>query len=129
LSAKVEGYKKTDPPAVIAKRFAELVSQSKAQPWKPHDKRKPPFVGAVKSFSFPIKAGRVWIDTARWPDARPIVLGNAFGLLRDDQNRPTLAVPESEIATKDSELIACEVECRRAGVDAVFVDLEMPGSA
>ena len=36
LPAKVEGYKKTDPPAKIAARFAELVAQSKAAPWEAH---------------------------------------------------------------------------------------------
>src|SRR5438067_2675204 len=50
LPAKVEGYKKTDSPAFIAKRFADLIAQSKAQSWKPHDKRKPAFVGSPKSF-------------------------------------------------------------------------------
>ena len=32
-----------------------------------------------------------------------------------------------DFANKDSELIATEVECRRAGIDAVFVELEIAG--
>jgi len=126
LKAKVEAYKKTEPPAFIARRFAELIEQSKPIPWKPREKRKPSFVGVQDAFSFPLKAGRVWIDAGHWKGNRSIVLSNASGMLRDDGNRPVLTVGEQEVANKDSEWIACEVECRRAGVDAVFVDLEMP---
>ncbi|CAN5369137.1 acetate--CoA ligase family protein [soil metagenome] len=126
LPTTVEGYKKSDPPAVIAKRFADLVAASKAAPWKPHEKRKPAFVTSPGAFSFPIKGGRVFIDAARWNEARGIVLSNASNLLRDDKGKPALAVTEAEIAGKDSEMIACEVECRSAGVDVVYVDLEMP---
>ena len=32
-----------------------------------------------------------------------------------------------EFATKDSELIACEVECRRDGIDGLYVELDIPG--
>jgi len=77
--------------------------------------------------ALPIKGGRVWIDSSRWREIAPIVISNASGLLRDDNSKPALTMNETEIANKDSELIACEVECRRAGVDGMFVDLEIPG--
>jgi hypothetical protein len=54
------------------------------------------------------------------------VLSHASGLLRDANGKPQLTVTVTEAANKDSEWIACEVECRRAGVEAVFVDLEIP---
>lgn len=126
LPGKVEGYKKGDAPAFIARRFAELVDQSKAAPWQPCEKRKPAFVGSAAAFSFAIKGGRVWIDATRWNEAKAVVLANGYGLLRDENGKPALVVTEAEIAGKDSELIACEVECRRAGAEVVHVDLEMP---
>jgi succinyl-CoA synthetase beta subunit len=126
LPATVEGYKKDDPPAKIAHRFAELIEQTKPAPWQPRLRRVPQFVGAASSTSFPIKGGRLWIDAPYWEKTKAVILSNAFGLLRDENGRPALAVGESELASKDSELIACEVECRRADVDAIFVDLEMP---
>ena len=46
---------------------------------------------------------------------------------RDANGKPQLSVSAEEAAGKDSEWIACEVECRRAGIEAVFVDLEIPG--
>lgn len=127
LPATVEGYRKSDPPAFIARRFAELVAAAGGRTWTPRPRRVPSFVGSPQSVSFPIKGGRAWIDAARWETARATVMAHASGLLRDDAGRPALTVSESELAGKDSELIACEVECRRAGVEAVFVDLEIPG--
>ncbi|MFM9996825.1 MAG: ATP-grasp domain-containing protein [Phycisphaerales bacterium] len=127
LPATVEGYRKTDPPAFIARRFAELVEAAGGTTWTPRPRRVPPFVGSSQAVSFPIKGGRVWIDAARWVQAKWTVLAHAAGLIRDDDGRPVLAVSEAELAGKDSEFIACEIECRRAGTDAVFVDLEIPG--
>jgi hypothetical protein len=45
----------------------------------------------------------------------------------DERGRPVPALGAEEIAGKDSELIACEIECRRAGCPIVFVDLPVPG--
>jgi hypothetical protein len=82
-------------------------------------------VGSPSAVSFAIKGGRVWIDAANWARAKGPVLTNAAGLLRDDGGRPALAVSEAEAASKDSQFIACEVECRRAGSDGLFVELDM----
>src|SRR5262245_59120748 len=62
LPGKVEGYKKTDPPAKIAARFAELVGASGKRTWRPRKKRLPDFVGSSSAISFAIKGGRFWID-------------------------------------------------------------------
>jgi hypothetical protein len=45
----------------------------------------------------------------------------------DSDGLPELAVPEEELLKRDSELVACEVECLRAGRPVLFVALEIPG--
>ena len=128
LPAAVEGYRKDDTPAMIAARFAELVGENGGKLW-PGDasRRVPAYVGADGAFSFAIAGGTVWIDADQWASARDVVLEHAGGLLTDDGGKPTLAVEADEIGKKDSELILCEVECRRAGFDVLFVDLDIPG--
>lgn len=127
LPAKVEGYRKTDPPAKIAARFAELVRESGGRAWEPRKPRRPAFVGTAGAVSFPIRGGRVWVDAANWARVGPIVVSRSSNLIKDVDGKPAPALPLEEIAGKDSELIACEVECRRAGVEGVFVELEIPG--
>ena len=36
-------------------------------------------------------------------------------------------IAQEEFATKDTELIACEVECRLAGIEGFYVELDIPG--
>ncbi len=130
LRATIEGYVKTDSPAKIAKRFAELVDAAKAC-WKPRTPRKPSFVGASNAASFPITGGRVWIDRAAWKSHAAKIIAQSSGLLRDDAGVPALNIEADKFASKDSELIACEVECRALGVDGFFVELDIadPGCA
>jgi hypothetical protein len=86
-------------------------------------------VGRASSVSFPLKNGRVWIDAARWDKAAADMVARfTSGLIKDVGGRPAISVTEQELAAKDSELIACEVECRRAGREVVFVELGMPGA-
>ena len=40
---------------------------------------------------------------------------------------PVPALPNEEFATKDSELLACDVECRLAGIEGFYLELEIPG--
>jgi succinyl-CoA synthetase beta subunit len=130
LPARLEGYKKNDPPAKIAARFAELVRESAArgdQPWKPRAPRRPPFVAAPGSVQFALKGGRVWIDPSAWRAHGAAIAARANGLLRDDSGRPALALTPQEFLAKDSDMIACEVECRRDGAGGVFVELDLPG--
>lgn len=133
LPAKVEGYKKTDPPARIAARLVELVRNAQtARPgasWTPRPPRRPPFVGRADAARFTVKGGSVWIDRSAWKAHAPAIIARAAGLLKDEQGAPALAVTQDAFATKDSELIACEVECRRDGVDGLFVELEPAGEA
>lgn len=130
LPAKVEGYRKTDPPAKIAARFAALVAEHQGgSPWTARMARKPAFVGAGAggAHGFDVKGGKVWIDAATWRERGAAIIARANGLLRDDGGRPAITVAPQEFLTKDSDMIACEVECRRDGIGGVFVVLDIPG--
>jgi len=126
LRAPVEAYTKNDTPAMIAERFATLVAQCRAS-WKPREPRRPAFVGAPGSHHSPIKGGTLWIDPAAWRDHAPAIIARASGLLADRDGAPAPTLPPQEFAAKDSEMIACEVECRRDGIPGLFVALDLPG--
>lgn len=129
LRAAVEGYRKDDTPAFCAARIRDLVRDANAAP-APMSRQVPAFVGSSKADSFPITGGRVWIDSASCDEeATALIVEHAQGLMQRDAatGRPVLAVPEDEVAGRDSEFIALEIECRRAGRPVVFVDLEIPG--
>src|SRR5205085_17925 len=127
LRAPVEGYRKTDAPATIAGRFAELVSATKGAKWKPRAPRVPQFVKSSSATMFPVKGGRVWIETAQWPLIHRAVETHSGGLIVDRDGRPAAALPSEEFANKDSELLACDVECRLAGIEGFCLELDIPG--
>src|SRR5437588_5201215 len=66
LRAPVEGYRKTDPPAMIAERFAELVVGAGGTKWKPRASRVPKFVKDPAATILPVKNGRDSIEYANW---------------------------------------------------------------
>src|SRR5881409_3730623 len=107
LRATVECYRKTDTPARIAARFAELVAGAGGAKWQPRALRMPKFIKDPAAINFPVKNGRVWIDTAQWPKIRPVVETHSGGLIVDRQGAPAAALPSEEFVTKDSELLAC----------------------
>jgi succinyl-CoA synthetase beta subunit len=127
LPAKIECYRKDDTPAFCARRFRELVEQAGG---KPAEMKRcvPDFVGRADAYRFPISGGAVWIDHRNCdPETAALVIEHAVDLLELNQNgKPVLAVSEEDVAGKDSELIACEIECHRAGRPVVFVDLAIP---
>ncbi|MCA9770804.1 MAG: hypothetical protein KC466_00255 [Myxococcales bacterium] len=127
LPATVEGYRKDDTPAFCAERFATLVDARTATS-SVRTRHVPSFVNTPDAYSFPITDGRVWIDHAQCtPDAAACAVQHSANLLKLNANgKPECAVGDDEVAGKDSELIACEIECRRAGYPIVFVDLELP---
>lgn len=138
LPARVEGYRKDDTPAKIASRFRELVDAAKGKAWTPRPRKVPAFVGKPGALSFELKfgkggadatwGGRVWIDVASCtPGDTAALVRDSGGVLRDEGGKPALAVSAEEAAGKDSEMIACEIERRRAGRLVVFVDLPIPG--
>src|SRR5881398_2533538 len=127
LRAPVEGYRKTDTPAFIAARFAELVATGKGAKWKPRAPRVPKFIKDPSATTIPVKGGRVWIETAQWPEIRGVVETHSGGLIVDRAGAPVSSLPGEEFATKDSELLACDVECRLAGVKGFYLGLDIPG--
>ena len=127
LRAPVEGYRKTDTPAFIAERFAKLVAGANGAKRRPRPPRVPKFLASSSAKSFPVKGGRVWIDTERWPEIRSFVEAQSNGLVVDRNGAPTPALPDEEFATKDSELLACSTECRMAGIEGFFLQLDVPG--
>src|SRR5205807_3481560 len=92
LRAPVEGYRKSDTPAKIAARFAELVGEAKETTWKPRRPRAPKFVRDPSVTTLPAKNGRVWIDNARWAEIRPAVETHSGGLIVDRHGAPAAAL-------------------------------------
>jgi hypothetical protein len=127
LNTRIEGYRKTDAPATIANRFVELVAEAKGKKWKPRPPRTPKFLKGDTATKFEVKGGRVWIDIESWPDIRGFVETHSSGLVVDRSGKPTPALPSEEFANKDSELLACSVECRLAGLEGFFLQLDVPG--
>src|SRR5262249_50293251 len=127
LRVAVQGYRKSDTPAFIASRFTELVADAKGIKWKPHPPRVPKCVKDPSATMFPVKNGRAWIDTPQWRNIRGAVETHSGGLVIDRDGAPTAALPSEEFATKDSELLACEVECRLAGMEGFYLELDIPG--
>jgi succinyl-CoA synthetase beta subunit len=126
LRAPVEGYRKTDTPATIAARFAKLVGSAKAK-WRPRIPRAPRFIKDSPTIAFPVKNGRVWIETVQWPQIRGTIKTHSGGLIVDREGVPAPSLPDEEFATKDSELLACDVECRLAEVEGFYLELDIPG--
>jgi succinyl-CoA synthetase beta subunit len=127
LRAPVEGYRKIDTPGFIAERFAKLVEGANGAKWTPRPKRMPEFVRGSTAKAFPVKGGRVWIDMARWRDIRGFIEVQSGGLIVDGKGIPTRSLSDEEFATKDSELLACDVECRLAGIEGFYLELYIPG--
>jgi hypothetical protein len=127
LRVPVEGYRKTDTPSFIAARFAELVADTGGKKWKPRTPQLPKFVKDASVTKLAVKNGRVWIDTARWPEMRAAVETHSAGLIVDRDGAPVASLPNEEFATKDSELLACDVECSLAGIEGFYLELDIPG--
>jgi succinyl-CoA synthetase beta subunit len=126
LRAPIEGYRKTDTPAAIAAHFAELVGNAESK-WKPRIPRAPGFIKDSPTIAFPVKNGRVWVDTLQWPQIRSAVETHSGGLIVDRQGVPAPSLPDEEFANKDSELLACDVECRLAELEGFYLELDIPG--
>jgi succinyl-CoA synthetase beta subunit len=127
LRVPIECYRKSDTPAFIAARFAELVANTGDTKWKPRPPRVPKFISDPSVTTLQVKNGRVWIDTAQWSQIRAAVEAHSGGLIVSRGGSPAAAVANEEFATKDSELLACDVECRLAGVEGFYLELDIPG--
>ena len=127
LRVPVEGYRKTDSPAFVAERFGKLLAANNGTKWKPRPPRIPEFVRTSSAIELPVKGGRVWIEKTKWPEIRHAVETHSGGLIVARDGVPGMALPVEEFASKDSELLACDVECRLAGVEGFYLELEIPG--
>ena len=74
-----------------------------------------------------VKGGRVWIDIGNWAQNRAAIQEYSGGLIVDDAGKPVAAVPPEDFANKDSELLACDVECRLAGINGFYMEIDIPG--
>src|SRR5262249_16009294 len=70
LRAPVEGYRKTDTPAFIAARFAELVAGAGGKKWKPRTPRVPNFAKDPSATKLAVKNASVCIHPPRCPQFR-----------------------------------------------------------
>lgn len=133
LPGEVRGFKKDDTPAYCAEVFAKLIERNGDAPWRLRERRVPGFVGSAAAMSFPIRFGgdagaSVWIDIERCTaEVTDLIVKHSGKVLKNEDGKPALAVDEETAARKDSELIACEIECARAGHEVVFVDLPIAG--
>src|SRR5204862_7887096 len=106
--------------------FAQLIAESNGKKWRPRAPRTPKVIKG-KSTSFLLKGGRAWIDDTMWPLIRSAIETHSGGLIVDRNDAPAIALPSEEFANKDSELVACDGECRRAGIDGFYLELDVPG--
>jgi len=133
LPAPVEGCTKDDSPAFIAQRFRELVDGAGGRVWSPRQKRIPAFVGGEGAYSFPVRfgerwSGRVWIDhESCTEEATDWLVEHNHRWLEKDEGKPFLSVPAGDALTADTDMIAAEVECIRAGHPVLWVDIPIPG--
>jgi hypothetical protein len=114
---------------MIAERFAELVASAGGTKWKPRAPRLPKFIEDPLATKLSVKSGRVWIDTAKWSrdgGIRSAVETHSGGLIVDRAGAPVAALASEEFGNKDSELLACDVECRLAGVEGFYLELDIP---
>jgi len=126
LPAKVEGYRKDDTPAFCAERITALIAEAKNKPRQPMTKRR--FTPSANGFSFPISGGTVYVDYDKCDEAtNALLVEYGRDIFKIEDGKPVLALGEDEVAGKDSELIACEVECRGRANDVIYVSLPVAG--
>ncbi len=130
VPAPVEGYRKDETPAFCAERIRTLVDQWRDRPESRQPMTARKYTPPRNALTFPINGGSVSIDLDLCDErTTAVLLEYGKGILKLENGRPALALSEKEVAGKDSELIACEVECRHKANDAVFVRLPIQGLA
>jgi hypothetical protein len=87
-----------------------------------------PFTPPPGALTFDINGGEVYLDVNHCDEAtNALLLEYGRGIFKIENGKPALALSPEEVAGKDSELIACEVECRARAQDVLYVDLSIPG--
>ena len=126
LLGTVEGYRKDDTPDHCAARLKTLAAEASGKSVAPMTPLK--YTPPPGAYTFDINNGKVYIDHSRCSDQVAAILNEfAPGLFVSDNGKPVPAVEPDKIAGKDSEMIACEIECRAAGHDCFYVELPIPG--
>ncbi|MDP7029713.1 MAG: acetate--CoA ligase family protein [Phycisphaerales bacterium] len=128
LPGAVEGYRKDDTPAFCASRFTTLMEAAAERSSGDLARQVPDWVGGDAE-AFPIEGGHVWIDVDHCNAELTAKMAEwSSGILKDGgEGVPVLACDEETAARSDSEFIACEIECLRAGTPVLFVDLPIDG--
>ena len=128
LPGSVEGYRKDDTPAFCAERFTVLMESRGDCSSDQLARQVPAWVGGDAE-AFAIEGGHVWIDIDQCDAELTAKMAEwSSGVLKDNgEGIPILACDDETAAKSDSEFIACEIECLRAGRPVLFVDLPIPG--
>ena len=125
LNATVLGYKKDNTPDFCATRFFELVKQAGGKTNNKMVRRVPPFVNKKNSSKYKINGGTLWVDDENISkEIGCFIVEKMGGIFKYVQQR---VVPIEDISDRDSDLIACEVECLIRGFSVFFVDLPIEG--
>ena len=96
LKARVEGYRKNDPPAAIAARFSQLVSEGQCALWAPRAPRRPAFATGSRGVAFTLRQGTAWVSRDVWRSDAAAIMGRAPGLFRDADGGPVAAIHGDE---------------------------------
>jgi len=101
--------------------------------WEPASRILPAFVGGAGERLCSVRfgdgwEGAVWINTEHLDETgREKVAALAGDLLLAEGDALVLGVDTESAAKRDSDWIALEIECARAGVTVVFVDIPIEG--
>lgn len=128
VSAPIEGYKKDNTPAFCAGRMRALVDAAAKDATSRLPAMPRTYTPPKNALRFEIRGGTVYVDLDQCDEKTNTVL-TEYGrsIFKIEGGKPALAAGEAEVAGKDSELIACEVECRAKANDAVYVRLPIDG--
>jgi len=128
LPAPVVGLKKDDTPAACAEIFASCLNTSHSAPLGSLPRRVPPFVGRADARAFELQFGTLWIDpTPCNPKVQDFLQNHCCGLFHVSAGAIEPTCAPNDLRTKDSELIALEIELFLTGNPVLFVDLPIPG--
>jgi len=124
----VEGYGRDDSPEFCSRRLEELVAKNSAGR---HEVK--PFVEVPvleKAYVFATLTGRLSIDHRKCPGCltKGCVEACPPGILKLEEGKPVLAIPAEEAKRgKCTECLACEIYCTFHELEAIVIDLPIPG--
>ena len=83
-------------------------------------------------YCFETRTGTVCMDHNKCAGCRTLACVTACslygaGILRVDKGKPVLTVPLEEAKRRDTECLACEIDCHLHGQQAIVIDLPIVG--